>query len=100
MIRWVTVIAGVLLGAAAGFVVAYSRWGKSAAQVEQVERQLQTTKSELNDVQAEKRQLEQRLQQVQKEQERLAQENDILHRQHTTDELIGPGGALPERPPK
>ena len=99
--RWFILIAGVLLGATAGFWVAYSRWGQSAAQVEQAERQLQATKSEFTALYAEKQQLEQRLQQVQKEQERLAQENEILHQQRATAEVLGqPGGELPERPPK
>jgi len=38
---------------------------------------------------------------VSKEQERLAQENELLRKQETTQRLLtGQGGELPERPPK
>jgi hypothetical protein len=49
----------------------------------------------------EKQELQQRLEQLSKEQERLAQENEILRKQQTTEQLLtGKGGELPAHPLK
>ena len=99
--RWVVTLVAVLLAAAAGLFIGYARWGTEVTQVQHVEQRLESTKSEATTLRTENEQLEQRLQQVIKEQERLAQENEILRKQQSTERLIGgPGGALPELPPK
>ncbi|MFI5364695.1 MAG: hypothetical protein ACHQ4J_03645 [Candidatus Binatia bacterium] len=99
--RWVAIITLALLAAAAGFFAGYARWGKQAAQVEQVEQRLEATHSEVTTLHDQKQDLEQRLLEVTKEQERLAQENEILRKQQTTEQLVtGKGGELPALPPK
>lgn len=99
--RWIVIIALILLAAAAGFLAGYARWGKEAAQVEQVEQRLEVTHSEVTTLDNQKQDLEQRLQEVTKEQQRLAQENEILRKQQTTEQLVtGKGGELPALPPK
>ena len=101
MVRWVVIIFAVLLAAGAGLLTGYSRWGKQAARVEQVEQRLVTSGSELATVREQNQQLEQRLEQVNKEQERLAQENEILRKQRATESVLGgPAGELPAQPPK
>ena len=101
MFRWVAVLVAFVAAAGLGLVAGYLRWGRPATQLEHVEQRLQTTNSELTAARGEKQQLEQRLEQVQKEQERLAHENEILHQQRTTEQLLGgQGGELPELPPK
>jgi TolA-binding protein len=99
--RGVAITLFILLAAAAGFFAGYARWGKEAAQVQQVEQRLETTHSEVTTLRDQKQDLEQRLQQVTKEQERLAQENEVLRKQQTTEQLVtGKGGELPALPPK
>jgi preprotein translocase subunit SecF len=99
--RWVVTVVAVLLAVAAGLFVGYVRWGMDATHAERVEQRLESTQSEAVTLRSENEQLEQRLQQVTKEQERLAQENEILRKQQTTERLLGgPGGPLPELPPK
>ncbi len=99
--RWVAITLFILLAAAAGFFAGYARWGKDAAHVQQVEQRLETTHSEVTTLHDQKQELEQRLQAVTKEQERLAQENEILRKQQTTEQVVtGKGGELPALPPK
>jgi Tfp pilus assembly protein PilN len=99
--RLVVSVVTVLLAAAAGLFLGYVRWGRDVTHGERVERHLESTKSEAATLRAENSQLEERLEQVTKEQERLAQENENLRKQQTTERLLGgPGGALPELPPK
>lgn len=99
--RWLAIIAGILLAAAAGYLVGSSRSGRQSVQTQRVESRLEETKSELTSVREQKQDLEDRLQQVTKEQERLAQENEILRKQATTEQLLtGKGGELPAQPLK
>jgi uncharacterized protein YlxW (UPF0749 family) len=99
--RWIAVTAGILLAAAAGYVVAYVRFHPQAALTHNVESRLQETKSELSSLREEKQELQQRVEQLSKEQERLAQENEILRKQQTTEQLLtGRGGELPAQPLK
>lgn len=101
MVRSLATIVAILLAAAAGLLIGYSRWGKQATRVEQVEQRLVTTDSELATMREQNQQLEQRLEQVNKEQERLAQENEILRQQRATESVLGgPAGELPAQPPK
>ena len=96
--RWIATIIVVLLAAAAGFFVGYARRDKQASEVEH---RLEATHAEVTTLHDEKQELEQRLQEVTKEQERLAQENEILRKQQTTEQLLtGKGGELPALPPK
>jgi uncharacterized membrane-anchored protein YhcB (DUF1043 family) len=99
--RWVVTIVGILLAAAAGYVIGYLRFHAQSAQTQRVESRLDETKSELTNLQEQKQELQQRLEQVSKEQERLAQENEILRKQQTTEELLsGKRGELPAQPLK
>ncbi len=99
--RWVAIIAGILLAAAAGYLVAYFRFQPRSTLTQYVESRLQETKSELSSLREEKQRLQQRVEQLSKEQERLAQENEVLRKQQTTDELLtGKGGELPAQPLK
>jgi len=99
--RLVVTVVTVLLAAAAGLFLGYVRWGRDVTHGERVEQRLESTASEASTLRTEKAELEQRLQQITKEQERLAQENEILRKQYTTERLLGAqGGALPELPPK
>jgi hypothetical protein len=99
--RWAITVVAVVLAVAAGILVGYVRWGTEGTHVERVEQHLESTKSEAATLRSANEQLEQRLQQVTKEQERLAQENEILRKQQTTERLLGgSGGELPELPPK
>jgi TolA-binding protein len=101
MTRWLLAFAAIVLGAAAGVIVGYWQWGTQTAHVERVEQRLAAVKSEAANEHAQAEQLEQRLQQVLKEQERLAQENEILRKQQTTERLLGGApGELPALPPK
>jgi TolA-binding protein len=99
--RWLAIIAGILLAAAAGYLVAYVRFHPQSALTQHVESRLQETKSELSSAREETHQLQQRIEQLTKEQERLAQENEILRKQQTTEQLLtGKGGELPAQPLK
>src|SRR5947207_434379 len=99
--RWVITAVVVLLAAGAGVLIGYLQWGRHATHIERVEQRLESTGTEAATLRSQNRELEQRLEQVTKEQERLAQENEILHKQVTTERLLGgAGGPLPELPPK
>ncbi len=101
MLRWLAVIGAVLLAAGLGFLAGYVHWGTQAKQAEHLEQRLDAAASEAATLRTQKQDLEQRVEQVAKEQERLAQENEILRKQQTTEKLVGgQGGELPERPPK
>jgi septation ring formation regulator EzrA len=101
MLRWLAPILVGILAAGAGLFAGYTLWGSKAVQLEHVEQRLQSTGAELTSVREQKDDIEQRLQQVTKEQERLAQENEILRKQDTTQRLLGtPGAELPSLPPK
>jgi uncharacterized protein HemX len=95
--RLVVTLAAVMIALAVGFYAGYVWWPREHMPAVPAA----ATQTELESLQQQKRDLEQRLEQVTKEQERLAEENEILHKQRTTDQLLGgPGGALPELPPK
>ena len=99
--RWVAIIAGILLGAAAGYFVGSRGSGNRSSQTHQFESRLAETRSELTDLREQKQGLQERLNQVTKEQERLAQENEILRKREITDELLnGRAGELPAQPLK
>jgi uncharacterized protein YlxW (UPF0749 family) len=99
--RWVATIAGILLAAAAGYLVAYVRFHPQSMLTQRAESRLQETKSELSSAREETQQLQQRVEQLTKEQERLAQENEILRKQQNTGQfLTGKGGELPAHPLK
>ena len=99
--RWLATIVGIILAAAAGYIVGHRRSSSQPASAQHLETRLEEARSELTNVREQKQELQQRLEQVTKEQERLAQENEILRKQQTTDRLLsGQGGELPERPPK
>ena len=99
--RGLAIAVAVLLAAGAGLLAGYSLWGRPVAPTGRVEPRVQAESSELTILRQQKEELEQRLQQVNKEQERLAQENEILRKEHTTEQLLsGQGGELPARPPK
>jgi len=101
MARWLLAIAAVVLGAAAGVLVGYWQWGTQVTHIERIEQRVEAVKSEAANERERAEQLTERLQQVLKEQERLAQENEILRKQQTTERLLGgPGGELPALPPK
>ena len=99
--RWAILIVGILVAAIAGLLVGYARWGTVAARSTRVEQQLHATESEATALRTQNQDLAQRLDQVTKEQQRLAQENEILRKQDTTERLLsGQKGELPELPPK
>jgi len=99
--RLVVTLLGIVLAAGGGLLVGYLQWGKQVTQVEHVEQRLQSTTSELTNLRDQKQQLEQRVEQLSKEEQRLAQENEILRTQQTTERLqSGKGGELPALPPK
>lgn len=99
--RWVAIIAGILLAAAAGYVVGHFRSGGQSPQTQRVESRLEETKSELTTLRQQKQELQERLDQITKEQERLAQENEALRKQQVTEQLLtGKGGELPAQPLK
>jgi len=99
--RRVAIMAGILLAAAAGYLVGYVRFHPQSTLTQRVESRLQETKSELSSWREEKQELQQRIEQLSKEEERLAQENEILRKQQTADQLLtGKGGELPAHPLK
>lgn len=99
--RWVVVFFAVVLAAAAGLLIGYVQWGRPAAEVGRVEQRLQETSAESATLRQQKQQLEQQLQEVSKAQERLAQENEVLRKERTTEQILsGKSGELPELPPK
>jgi len=99
--RWVAVVLGLLFAAGAGLLVGYARWGRPAAEVGRVEQRLQETSKEAATLRQQKQDLDRQLEQVTKEQERLAQENEILRKQRTTEQILsGQSGELPTLPPK
>lgn len=99
--RWLVTIVGIILAAAAGYLVGHRRVGTQPAPAQRLETRLEETRSELTTLREQKQDLQQRLEQITKEQERLAHENEILRKQETTERLLsGQGGELPERPPK
>jgi prefoldin subunit 5 len=101
MVRWLVAIAAIVVGVAAGVLVGYWQWGAEAAHVERVEQRIDAVKSEAANANAHADQLEQHLQEVLKEQERLAQENEILRKQQTSQGILGGAkGELPTLPPK
>lgn len=98
--RWVAIVAGILIAAAAGYLVGSRGRGNQSTQTQRFESRLEETRSELTDVREQKQELQERLNQVTKEQERLAQENEILRKREVTEELLGRGGELPAQPLK
>jgi predicted RNase H-like nuclease (RuvC/YqgF family) len=99
--RWAAIIIGILLAAAAGYVVGRQRPGGPSPQQQRIESRREETKSEVTTLREERQELQQRLEQVTKEQERLAQENEILRKQQVTDQILtGRGGELPALPLK
>lgn len=99
--RAVAIVLGILIAAGVGLMIGYARWGHPAAEVSRVEQQLQEASNEAAALREQRHDLEQRLEQVTKEQERLAQENEILRKQRTTEQILsGQGGELPTLPPK
>ena len=99
--RWIAIVAGMLLAAAAGYFAGSRGPGSQSTQTQRFESRLQETRSELTELREQKQELQERLNQVTKEQERLAQENEILRKREVTDELLhGGGGALPAQPLK
>ena len=101
MLRWLGILAAVLAAAGAGLVAGYIRWGRPTAPIQQPPARVNASAADEAATRHEKDALEQRLQQVLKEQERLAQENQILRQQRTTDQLLGgTPRPLPELPPK
>ena len=99
--RWLAIIVGIVLAAAAGYLVGLRRPSSQSGPAQRLETRLEETRSEVTTLREQKQELQQRLDQVTKEQERLAQENEILRKQQTSEQLLrGPGGELPERPPK
>ncbi len=99
--RWFATTLAVLAAAAAGFLAGYTRSGTRTDSGSPIEHRSATMDSELATLRAQKEDLEQRLEQVTKEQERLAQENEILHKQRATEQILGQSGAaLPALPPK
>jgi Na+-translocating ferredoxin:NAD+ oxidoreductase RnfG subunit len=101
MLRGVAIIFGLALAVGAGLLAGYLRWGSPTVPAKQSEQGLQALQAELSEQRAHNHELEQRLEQIGKEQERLAQENEILRKEHTTEQLLGGGsGELPARPPK
>jgi TolA-binding protein len=99
--RWVAIVVGILLAAAAGYLVGTVRSGGHSVQTQRVESRLEETKSDLTTLRQQKQELQDRLEQVTKEQERLAQENEVLRKQQTTEQLLtGKGGELPAQPLK
>ena len=101
MLRGAVIIFGLALALGAGLLAGYLRWGSPPAPEKHSEQSLEALQSEVTGLRTHNQELEQRLEQVNKEQERLAQENEILRKEHTTDQLLGtPGAELPARPPK
>jgi len=101
MARWLITLLAVGLAAGAGLFGGYVLWGSRAVDASRAEQRLQDAGAELTNVRQQNADLDQRLQQVSKEQERLAQENEILRKHVTTDQLTtGHGGELPSLPPK
>jgi hypothetical protein len=99
--RWAAVIVAILIAAGAGLLAGYVRWGSERpALVESAEPPRSTTESELTTLRAQNRELQARIEQVTREQERLAQENEILHKQQATEQVLGTPGELPALPPK
>ncbi len=99
--RWILVIIAVLIAAGLGLLAGWVRWGTEAVHVDRLQQQLQIRDSEATTLRDQKRQLEERVEQITREQERLAQENDALRKEETTQQLLtGQGGELPARPPK
>ena len=99
--RWIATITGILLAAAAGYLVGSRGPGTQSTKTQRFESRLQETRSELTELREQKQELQERLNQVTKEQERLAQENEILRKREITDELLhGGGGELPAQPLK
>jgi Tfp pilus assembly protein PilN len=101
MLRGAAILFGLALALGAGLLAGYIRWGSPVAPAKQSEQNLQVLQSELSEQRTRNQELEQRLEQVNKEQERLAQENEILRKERTTEQLLGgTGGELPAKPPK
>src|SRR5262245_36146991 len=99
--RWVAVVCAVVAAAAIGFLAGYVRWGGPAAQVQRAQQRMQEMDTEATTLRQQKRELEDRVDQISKEQERLARENEVLRKEHTTEQLLtGQGGELPAKPPK
>lgn len=99
--RWFIVALVVALALAAGFLGGYVRWGHSAREGQRAERELGASAAELSALRAKQHTLEQQLEEVDKEQQRLAQENEILRQQLTSERVgTGHGGQLPALPPK
>jgi uncharacterized protein HemX len=101
MARWIAVMVAVAMAAGVGLLAGYIRWGTQAVQVQRVQQRLEATDAEAAALRDQKRQLEEKVEQVTKEQDRLAQENETLRKEYTTQQLLtGQGGELPARPPK
>jgi uncharacterized membrane-anchored protein YhcB (DUF1043 family) len=99
--RWVATLLGIILAGAVGYFVGHLAPAEKQEQTTQVETRLEDTMAELAKLRDDNRELQQRFDQVTKEQERLAQENEILRKQQTTERLTTEqGGELPARPPK
>jgi TolA-binding protein len=99
--RWIATIVGVALAALAGYLVGKQAPTESLPLEQISTRGSESVTSELRALREDNRQLQQRLDQLTREQERLAQENEILRKQQTTDRLLGgSGGELPAHPPK
>jgi len=99
--RWIAVIVAVAIAAGVGLLAGYIRWGAQATQAERLQQRLEASGAETAALRDQKQRLEERVEQVTKEQERLAQENEALRKEYTTQQLLtGQGGELPARPPK
>ena len=99
--RWIVIVGAVAAAAAVGFLAGYLHWATQVNQVLQLRRQAQASDSEAAALRNEKQQLEERIDQITKEQERLAQQNETLRKERTTQQLLtGQEGDLPARPPK
>lgn len=101
MARWIVTAVVIILAAGAGYLVGRQRSMQPAASAPQSGQRLEETVAELTRAREENHELQTRLEQLTREQERLAQENEILRKQETTERLTAePGGELPARPPK
>lgn len=101
MMRWIFIIIAVAAAAGAGFFVGYLHRAGETTHAEQPQRRVQMEDAATAALRTEKRELEERIEQIAKEQERLAQENEVLRKEQTKQQLLtGEGGNLPVLPPK
>jgi uncharacterized protein HemX len=99
MPRWLATFGGVAIGAVLSAATGYWLWGRDVARLPQIDLRLQTLQAEMTELRQAKLTLEQRVGQITKEQERLAQENDLLRTQCTSERLLSESTRDRDSPP-